>query len=378
MPGRPGPLICCVLFILCVTGICAAETAYTVSGGETLFAIAKKSKVPVEILKTYNGISDPSRLKVGALIRIPSVHTVVKGETLYGIARSAAVPLAQMLTLNNLTQRIADQAGGQDLHPRAGGGGRRAGNEASAHHPPARCCPSVDSASGNGSRGLGPVTRAARPRLAASRQAGRVHGKFTGLVFHGTRGDRVVSATDGEVKSVMPYWGWGKTVIIKSPDGTFFLYAGNEEILVNVGDRVDPGHGDRAAGGEPAGRGSEAVFLHPGNAGAVHRSGEVFLHEARHERVYMGRHLNRDTGGSAHRGARAGRSPRGEGSPRAVHQADLALLAAHRGRRAGDRRDRSCGRARSWPASRRRRRPAGYRAGPTCGARASWSGTSRG
>ena len=266
MPGRPGPLISCVLCILCVTGVCAAETVYKISGGETLFAVAKKSNVPVEVLKSYNGISDPSRLKVGALIRIPSAHTVVKGETLYGIARSASVPLAQILTLNNLTSASRIMPGDRIYIP------ARAGEVvAQATKPPSTTPPPVAPPSTRppATAPTASVQSPAPPGLAWPHPGRReeFHGKFTGLVFHGTRGDRVVSATDGEVKSVMPYWGWGKTVIIKSPDGSFFLYAGNEEILVNVGDRVISGMEIARLGVSPQGGGAKLYFCIQGTRG---------------------------------------------------------------------------------------------------------------
>jgi septal ring factor EnvC (AmiA/AmiB activator) len=87
-----------------------------------------------------------------------------------------------------------------------------------------------------------------------------VKGKISGLVFFGSRGDVVHAATAGEVKWVAPYWGLGKIVLIRAVDGSIFLYAGNEEILVNVGDRVSPGTEIARLGESPQGGGAKLYF----------------------------------------------------------------------------------------------------------------------
>jgi murein DD-endopeptidase MepM/ murein hydrolase activator NlpD len=239
----------------------------------TLFAIAKKVNVPVEVLKSYNGISDPSRLKAGTVIRIPSTHTVAKGDTLYGIARGASVALKQLLALNGLSETSKIKPGDRIYLPgRPGQAPAVASTKPAAAStkpatPPAAAPAATPPAGSPSTRPA--VATPAPPGLAWPHPGKReqFRGKFTGLVFHGARGDRVVSATDGEVKSVMPYWGWGKTVIIKSPDGSFFLYAGNEEILVNVGDRVTPGMEIARLGVSPQGGGARLYFCIQGTKG---------------------------------------------------------------------------------------------------------------
>ena len=242
-----------VILLLCAAVLQAAETAYTIRGGETLFSISKKTLVPVEVLKVYNRIDEPNKLKVGTVIRLPSTHTVAKGDTLYSIARSFSVPLAKLLELNGLLESSRIKPGERVFLPAAAGPAAGVAVEA----------PKTSTATGAAQ------SKAAAPGLAWPHPGRREQfkGKFSGLVFYGTRGDRVLSATDGEVKSVMPYWGWGKTVIIKSPDGTFFLYAGNEEILVNVGDRVSPGMEIARLGLSPQGGGAKLYFCIQGTKG---------------------------------------------------------------------------------------------------------------
>ncbi len=92
-------------------------------------------------------------------------------------------------------------------------------------------------------------------------------GKVSGLIFHGSRQDRVLSASRGEVKWVGPYWGYGKTVLIKGDDGFVYMYAGNEDLLVNVGDRVAAGTEIAKLGVSPQGGGALLYFSIQGRTG---------------------------------------------------------------------------------------------------------------
>jgi lipoprotein YgeR len=256
-------ILCAAPLFLCSAPAFAGETAYTLKGGETLFSVSKKSQVPVDVLKTYNGIGNPEKLKAGTIIRLPSVRTVAKGDTLYGIAKAFSVPLENLLALNGLSGSSPIKPGDRVFLP-AGAAAALAQSQktpsVSDRPPPSASAQTVPSSAARPAAGPG----LAWPHPGRHEQ---FTGKFSGLVFHGSRGDRVLSATDGEVKSVMPYWGWGKTVIIKSPDGTFFLYAGNEEILVNVGDRVSPGMEIARLGVSPQGGGAKLYFCIQGTRG---------------------------------------------------------------------------------------------------------------
>lgn len=74
------------------------ENTYTVKAGDTLSGIAAKHGTTYQVLAAYNGISDPNRISVGQVIKIPGngttaaqkpaqrTHTVQKGESLWSIA----------------------------------------------------------------------------------------------------------------------------------------------------------------------------------------------------------------------------------------------------------------------------------------------------
>jgi len=269
MPGRAVQQICLALLFFSASTAWPADTSYTIREGETLFGIAKKTQVPLDVLCGFNGIADAGKLKAGTVIRVPGAYVVKKGDTLYGVARFFGVPLARLLELNGMKEnakikpgdrlfipdgargsaapQVAEAAGqGNDAEKGTGQGSPPAGSAASASdsaHPPAGI--------------LWPHQGRREP----------VKGKIPGLVFYGSKGDVVHSATGGEVKWVGLYYGLGKTIVIKSEDGTIFLYAGNEELLVNVGDRVVPGSEIARLGTSPQGGGAKLLFSIQGAAG---------------------------------------------------------------------------------------------------------------
>jgi murein DD-endopeptidase MepM/ murein hydrolase activator NlpD len=218
--------------------------SYTIQEGDTLFSIAKKLGIPVDVICAFNGIADSGRVKAGMQIRLPRSYTVVAGDTLYGISKSFSVPLSDLLAVNKLRESSSIKAGEKLFIP-------------------------VGAIAANGLDSVYSTLRASStpvPEKANSfvlPHPGKrepFQGKIPGLVFQGSQGDAVVSASSGEVEWVAPYWGWGKVVIIQGDDGLKFIYAGNEELLVNVGDRVKAGSEIAHLGVSPQGGGARLYF----------------------------------------------------------------------------------------------------------------------
>jgi lipoprotein NlpD len=218
MRGRAGYRLCIVLILLSVAALLCGESTWTLREGETLFAVAKKAQVPVDVLCAFNSIADPAKVKAGTLIRFPIAYTVKKGDTLYAIAKAHSATLQRLLELNKLAQTSRIKAGDRLFIP------VEAAQAASKAADPSQA-----------------IRAAQGVVLPHTGRYGVSKGRLPGLVFYGARGDPVRSASAGEVKWVAPFWGYGKAIIIKAPDGAVFTYMGNEEILVNVGDRVVPG-----------------------------------------------------------------------------------------------------------------------------------------
>lgn len=76
---------------------------HVVREGETLYSVARSYGVPVSLLMTDNGITDPERLVVGEalVIQFPQqVYIVRPGDTLFSIARSSGLTLRQLYRNN--------------------------------------------------------------------------------------------------------------------------------------------------------------------------------------------------------------------------------------------------------------------------------------
>lgn len=120
----------------------AKSRTYKVKKGDTLSKIARKSGVPLAQLKSWNRLTDRSRLRIGQVLRVgpgkklattaksspkkkssqvagkPAtsagnkiVYTVKKGDTVYKIARQYAVNPAQVLAWNGLGNEHTLQPG---------------------------------------------------------------------------------------------------------------------------------------------------------------------------------------------------------------------------------------------------------------------------
>ncbi len=260
MPSRVVQLSCLFMVVLGVTMLPGADSQYTVKEGETLFSVARRAQVPVDVLSQFNGIADAGKVKVGTVLRVPSVYSVKKGDTLYGIARGFSIPVEKLLELNKLTRNTRLKVGERLFVP-------------------------VDTEAAV-SRGADPVQKPVRTDVPMATDSTAPHGggvvvwphagkhepdngKVPGLVFFGAPGDLVRSATAGEVKWAATYWTRGKVVIIKALDGTLFTYGGNSELLVNVGDRVSPGTDIAKLGESPQGGGAKLYFSINDGSGRV-------------------------------------------------------------------------------------------------------------
>ena len=86
------------------TAFAADSRTHALEKGETLYSVSRKYQVPYEALAAANGITDPTKLRTGTLLVIPTVHIVAKGETLYGISRQFGVSINELLASNKLSQ----------------------------------------------------------------------------------------------------------------------------------------------------------------------------------------------------------------------------------------------------------------------------------
>jgi murein DD-endopeptidase MepM/ murein hydrolase activator NlpD len=254
MAFRVAALLAAAFLFLPALPSTADGKPYTVVKGDTLYAISRNLQVPAAILQSFNGITDPAKLRPGMVLKVPSVHDVKKGDTLYGIARQAGVPLNELLDLNGLKASSLIKSGDRLYLP---AGARSTIATAAAKD--------VDPSKPHPAGGTMMWPHAGTRAPFQGRVLGS--GSLRGISFAGDRGDPVFSATSGEVKWAAPYFIYGKTVLIKTSDGHLLLYAGNEELLVRVGDLVTPGMEIARLGASPQGDGARLIFSVHGRSG---------------------------------------------------------------------------------------------------------------
>jgi lipoprotein NlpD len=223
-------------------GLYAQEKVHTVQKGETLYSIARSLGVKADDLINYNGITDPSRLLAGQILKIPSTGTtslpatgstnyrVVRGDTLYSIAREFSVTIASIQELNSLSANYVLKEGDFLKIP----------NNAAApvKTATAQSVPQQGTATGATTQ---PTLNSQVKWPIAARELSYMTGKLSGVVLTGAHSESVSSLTRGTVLSAGPYRGFGKVVIIQVEGGYLYVYGGLESLSVKEGDRVGPG-----------------------------------------------------------------------------------------------------------------------------------------
>ncbi len=97
------------MVFLCAS-LARADINHLVRKGETLASIARSHGVSANTLTVHNRLSNPDRLSIGQVIRIPSTeprnrqHAVKSGDTLSGIASRYGVRQADVVRLNSLAR----------------------------------------------------------------------------------------------------------------------------------------------------------------------------------------------------------------------------------------------------------------------------------
>lgn len=197
------------------------EITHVMKKGETLFQVSREYHVPLDLLVEANRIADPARVPAGTVLRIPRLHVVKRGETLYGIARQYGVSLDALIAVNEIRDTGRILAGSRLFIPQSGTQATSPPDGKPAS-PPARTA---------GAEGFWPHPGPREP----------FQGRLNGIAIHGEAGDGIRSVSSGRVVWVGPYRGFGRVVFVESPDGYVYVYAGNEHILVEVGEQVRQG-----------------------------------------------------------------------------------------------------------------------------------------
>lgn len=266
-------LLILMFFFLFSLFLPAQETfQYQIKEGDTLYSISRQFKVPLEgILKT-NGITDPSKVRVGTTLFIPNLYVVQKGDTLYGIARKHGIKVELLLSLNNLPTQALIKPGDTLYVPKPLDQVKPPETTEFSLKTPSLVSSKEKESSKDkeiSSKKRSSTENPSKPDPAQTKNIYWPHpgtrkeltGKLAGISFQGKVGDPVYSVSSGKVAWVGPYRGFGKVVIIQSDQGYIYVYAGNETTSVEPGDLVEKGQRIGTLGINPYNQTPDLYFL---------------------------------------------------------------------------------------------------------------------
>ncbi len=290
-------------FFLIVFGsspLLAGESQWhVIAQGETLYSLAISYGLSARALQEANGISDPSQLRIGQRLLIPSIHRVAKGETLFGIARVAKTTVQELRRLNGLSDQAVIRVGdililpSDKTSPAAGTEGKETAAvptgsaTLSDSAPPAEGSPASPPAAQASKVGVSPPGASGSPQhlptaadlpearppsasstailasavLPCSGSVRYLDGKVFGIAIRSSEGAAVHSVTNGIVVSAGPYRGFGSVIFVQTQSGLIYVYGGNGHIEVKVGDKVSKGQTLGRVGNDAFSGATDAYFF---------------------------------------------------------------------------------------------------------------------
>ncbi len=287
-----------VLALLATSASAENILKHTLEKGETLYSVSRKYKVSYEALASANGITDPTKLKVGTVLIIPSVHVVEKGETLFGLARQYGISVGDLLAANKLSQGYVLKIGDVLVVPAAAPAADSAVQPVPAPasttatvaknapapaastttipapaKPAATAATATTLAAGSKTSPATTTTIAAHATTTVAKQApstatsipmpepvklqerevdmklgwpvpGKalyLDGKLEGVMIRVKPGEITKAIASGTVVSAGPSRGFNQVAFVQAKSGYVYVYGGNESLTVKTGDQVASG-----------------------------------------------------------------------------------------------------------------------------------------
>lgn len=242
----------CAILALCAVSIPAslrAETQYQIKQGDTVYSIARQYNLSAQEVLRVNNISDPTEIGIGTSLVIPGVdasllpattappvttaatarsHTVRKGDTYFNIAKRNDLSVAELLGINGRDVsgilRVGDVLQLTATHDTVVASASSAAPAAGATPPRSRVA-TIDGSNAWPHGGARSATQ----------------GKFPTVVISAGEGDMVRTVTGGRVVHIDSNGAFGKVVFVQASTGHIYIYGGNKETLVDIGERVTTG-----------------------------------------------------------------------------------------------------------------------------------------
>jgi murein DD-endopeptidase MepM/ murein hydrolase activator NlpD len=222
----------------------AAPLVVTVRPGDTLWALARQHEVSVDALVSANSLTQASVLRPGDQLTIPGRYvgsagqtaqggpvpqtiTVARGDSLWTIARRHNTTVAALMSANNLSTTNIQVGQQLRIVPTA---------ELSPAQPKPAPTPQPQANQQMVWPLRGPITSRFGYRQL------RINGSnfHSGLDIDGNVGDPIVSATAGVVTFSGWRGGYGNLVVVSTGNIDYY-YAHASQLLVSVGQQVQPG-----------------------------------------------------------------------------------------------------------------------------------------
>jgi len=212
-----------------------ADSIHVVAKGETLYSLARKYDVTLEVLLARNGISNPSGLRSGTKLVIPGIpapqsgekrYMVKKGDTYYSIAKRFKLDVDTLLTMNARETSDVLRIGETLIVAREG---------------IERLAPPAERITvGVGSQSSLSSVVSDVPWWPVAGYMKPLEGKLAGVSIETEPLSYVHAVARGHVVWTGPYRGFGHVVLVDS-NGYIYLYGGNKDLFVNVGQTVTAG-----------------------------------------------------------------------------------------------------------------------------------------
>lgn len=225
--------------------------------GDTLYAIARRHRVPLGDMIRANGLNAPYRIHPGQLLRLPTarMHVVRAGDTISELAERYGVGSRSLVRLNDIPPPYRIRVGQRLRIPGRQTAAPRAAAERpapSTARPPA---PSAPKRGGTAGANRKPAAIGKPPPRARKRFLWPVRGRVIvgygpqgggryndGINILAAKGAAVRAAENGVVAySGNELRGFGRLLLIKHAGGWMTAYAHNDALLVKTGQVVKRG-----------------------------------------------------------------------------------------------------------------------------------------
>lgn len=262
--------LCLLLGALIAHAEDAQWVTHTLRPGDTVYGLSRTYSIPVSVILEFNRIEDPSRLREGSELVLPGVYEIERGDTLYSLSRAYDVPLSELLDHNGLDEgetlrvgQIISVPGVRDnTDPHNTGDGLEVADSdetdeddedesdgssddsdsqqlTASREGDDSADESEDSETENDSESDSDGNE--QPEWPHDGERTERGGRVPGVSIEAAAGDQVRAVAAGSVTFVGPYAGFGEVVIVESPSGYVYVYGGNSELHVEVGETVERG-----------------------------------------------------------------------------------------------------------------------------------------